>query len=382
MTAVVTDVRYRMSLALIRDLGGRGVRVVGCEKEGQDRPVGACSRYCARFRALPDGGYLDALYELCRETAEREREKPALLPVGAATLAALAEPGNARRFRAVCGLLIPEKAALDALNDKEAVAGLGRELGIPTPEEFTISSAVFPCVVKPRCGERFGLAAAQRYAVCRDRGALEAACERFRALTGEEPVIQRYLTGGGMGCSVIAEKGAVRRCLCHRRIREYPVSGGPSTCAQALREPRLEAYAARLMERTGFSGPCMVEFKLDGDGTPYLLEVNPRVWGTYPLTRAAGADFSGEWFRLAYNEGNPERALPPAEAALKEGRKMTFTASDLAAAAGYWRAGQRKRALGAVGDLLNPAVADGVWEWRDPRPAVRYYQSLLRRGGK
>lgn len=382
MTAVVTDVRYRMSLALIRDLGGRGVRVVCCEKEGQDRPVGAYSRYCQSFRALPAEGYLDALFALCREIFDAEKEKPALLPVGAATLALLAEPENARRFRAVCGLLIPEKAALDTLNDKEAVARLGRELGIPVPEEFTPDTATFPCVVKPRCGEKFGLSAAQRYQICRDRGELEAVSARFAALTGEGPVIQRYLTGGGMGCSVIAEKGAARRILCHRRVREYPVSGGPSSCAQALRDKRLEAYTLTLMEKTGFSGPCMVEYKLDGDGTPYLLEVNPRVWGTYPLTRAAGAGFSQEWFRLAWNSGNPDRALPPEDAAVKEGKKMAFAASDLAAAAGYWKTGQKRRALGALGDLLNPAAADGVWEWRDMRPAVSYYQSLLKRGGK
>ena len=33
MIAIVTDVHYRMSLALIRDLGQAGVEVLTCERE-------------------------------------------------------------------------------------------------------------------------------------------------------------------------------------------------------------------------------------------------------------------------------------------------------------------------------------------------------------
>lgn len=381
MRAIVTDVHYRMALALIRDLGERGVRVLGCDA-AEGKPVGFYSKYCQDTRIFQNKDYIDRLFDLCSGLYRAEGEKPALLAVGAGTLSELAEPRNTERFRAVCGLLVPTGEALDTLNDKEAVAKLGEELGIPVPEEYTPESASFPCAVKPRCGERFGLSAAQRYAIAKTPEELASFRERFRAVTGEEPVIQRYLPGGGLGCSVIAENGRVRRSICHRRVREYPVTGGPSTCCEAFRDERLEGYAALLVEKTGFSGPCMVEFKLDGEGAPRLLEVNPRVWGTYPLTRAAGAGFSWEWFRLAWNSGNPEKALPPEDAGFIPGKRMTFAASDLAAAAGYWKTGQKKRALGAIGSLLDPRVADGVWEWRDMKPAVRYYTSLLKRGGK
>lgn len=380
MTAIVTDIHYRMALALIRDLGERGVRVLGCDTQAD--PVGSYSKYCRGARTLPKTDYVNRLFDLCAEIYKAEGEKPALMVVGAGTLAALAVSEVSARFREVCGLLIPAREALDTLNDKETVAKLGRELKIPVPEEYTIESAEFPCAVKPRCGEKFGLPAAQRYKIARTSEELAAFREHFRSLTGEEPILQQYLPGGGLGCSVIAEGGQVRRAICHRRVREYPVTGGPSSCCEAFRDEELEGYAARLMEKTGFSGPCMVEFKLDAQGTPRLLEVNPRVWGTYPLTRAAGAGFSWEWFRLSWNRGNPERALPPEEARFIPGKRMVFAASDLAAAAGYWKLGQKKRALGAVGSLFDPRVADGVWEFGDMRPAIRYYTSLLKRGGE
>ncbi len=382
MTAIVTDVHYRMSLAVIRDLGQRGVRVVCCERDGGGEPIGFSSKYCAASRLLPKDACMDALFDLCAEITSAEGEKPALLPVGAATLAELAEPGTAEKFAAAAGLLLPAKTALDTLNDKEAAAGLARELGIPVPEEYAPDAVRFPCAVKPRCGEKFGLTAAERYRIAENTRELAQARDRFRSLTGEEPILQQYLPGGGMGCSVAAEDGRVTRSVCHRRIREYPVTGGPSSCAQALSDPVLEGYAARLMEKVHFSGLAMVEFKLDGEGRPFLLEVNPRVWGSYPLARAAHAGLSWEWFRLAWNRGNPGRTLLPDPEGLKEGKKMTFTATDLAAGLGYLKRGQVKRSLGAALDFLNPAVSDGVWEWRDAKPALRYYKSLLKRGGE
>ena len=36
---------------------------------------------------------------------------------------------------------------------------------------------------------------------------------------------------------------------------------------------------------------------------------------------------------------------------------------------------------GACADFLNPVVRDGLFEWRDPRPALAYYRALLKRGG-
>ena len=87
MTAIVTDAHYRMSVSLIRDLSDRGVRVVACEKTSIKNPVGFASNGVSRCVRLPEDGYLDALLALCREILAQEGEKPALLPVGAKTLA-------------------------------------------------------------------------------------------------------------------------------------------------------------------------------------------------------------------------------------------------------------------------------------------------------
>ena len=374
MTAIITDVHYRMSLALIRDLGERGVHTVCCEKADERYPLGFFSKYCSETRTLPPDDYENALYEVCETYAEKDGGKPALLPVGAKTLATLAEDFVRERFNRVAGFCLPTKEQLDLFNDKTAVAALAKSLDIPVPDTYEppYEKVVFPCVVKPRCGEKFGLAAKERYAIARTRAELHNQLSRFEALTGEPPVVQKYLRGGGFGCSVLCKNGEIVSSICHRRIREYPITGGPSTCCVSIHDERLLAYARAMVKAVGYTGLAMFEFKEDDKGKAYLLEVNPRIWGTFPLTRVACSGLSYAWYRLSLGL-NAERK-DYAE------KKMIFALSDLAAAANYLKKGYRSQCWSALGDLINPAVRDGLFEWGDMRPALRYFRSLLAGG--
>ena len=382
MTAIVTDAHYRMSVSLIRDLIERGVRVVACEKASIDHPVGFASGGVFRCVRLPDEKYEDALFALCRELCEQDGEKPALLPVGAKTLAMLSE--KEERFSAAAGLCIGSPSQLALLNDKAAVGELAGKLGVPAPENFepadgeamdAFFSRVPPgCVVKPRCGEKFGLTAAQRYRICRTKEDLAAAFSHFQSLTDEAPLVQEYLPGEGFGCSVLAKDGAVVRTICHRRVREYPVSGGPSSCCQCVRREDLADFAAKIIEETGFSGPAMFEFKCACDGSPRLLEVNPRIWGTFPLTRASKSDFAYSWLCLSKNLPLPEKAAP-------QSVKMVYYPADFAAGLGYLKNGNLRKTFAVFCDLLDPAVKNGLAERGDPGPGRAYFRNLFHRGG-
>ena len=389
MVAIVTDVHYRMSLALIRDLAQGGVEVITCEqdrcRDSRTSPaLGALSRYVSRHVWLPGGtDGLEALLSLCRETGLGRDCRPALLPAGAATLALIAE--NRERFEPLCGLCVPTAEQLDLLNSKPRLAALAARLGVPLPESMApgedldrfLDRQGLPCVIKPACGEKLGLTAAARYAVASTREEARAAWERFSRLAGEPPVVQGYLPGRALGCSVLARSGQAMAAICHQRVREYPVSGGPSSCCQCVEREDIRTYAARLTAETGLTGLAMFEFKEDRDGAPRLLECNPRVWGTFPLTRVSGSGIPLLWCALAWNAGNPDNPAPLPALTPPRGRRMIFAASDLMAAAGYARRGSPGRALGALGDLLNPWVRDGLFEWGDMLHALAYFRSLL-----
>ena len=395
MIAIVTDVHYRMSLALIRDLGQAGVEVLTCERESCrtsriSPALGAMSRYTARHVWLPEEGYLDALWELCREVGEEKGRKPALLPVGAATLGALA--ADRERFRQVCGLFVPTTEQLDLFNSKERVAALAVSLHIPTPASYAREPGEdvdafarrlpLPAVVKPVCGEKLGLGAAERYAVARTAEEAAEAFRRFLALAGTDPVVQEHLPGAGLGCSVLARNGEVLSAICHRRLREYPVAGGPSSCCRVEERPDLADMARAMVRAAGYNGLAMFEFKEDSRGKPRLLEVNPRIWGTFPLSRVSRCGMSRLWCALSWNAGNPEDLVLLPRPREPQRGKMIFAASDLMAAAGYAKRGQPGRALGTAADLVNPFVRDGLFEWGDMAPALAYFRSLVSRGGR
>ncbi len=381
MTVIVTDAHYRMAAALIRDLVEAGVCVIVCEKNTISQPVGFFCRGIDRSVFLSDEAYQDELLALCISVQQQTGEKPALLPVGAATLSMLAE--NRERFLEVCHMAVSSAENLTLLNDKRRAAALAESLGIAVPAVYLksesesadafLSRVDLPCIVKPTCGEKFGLSAAQRYRIARTKEELQKAFDHFSSITGEAPIVQEYLPGDGFGCSILAKDGVVYASICHKRIREWPVTGGPSSCCETADLPQLILSAKKMAEALCFTGVAMFEFKQDSLGRPRFLECNPRVWGTYPLTRVSGSNFALCWLHAALGDEIPSYSSPKPV-------RMVFYPSDFAAALGYLRRGQVKKSLGAFCDFLNPRVKNGLFERKDSRPGQIYLKNLRKRG--
>jgi len=373
-TAIITDVRYRMSLALIRDLAQSGVRVVAVEFDGKTSPLGFYSKYAERTFFADEDNYLDQLYELCKDEMSKSGAKPALIPVGTATMNKLVAPDVRFRFEEVAGLALPGSELLELLNDKEKLHDLAEKLGVPVPKEYEkpYDEASFPCVVKPWFGEKFGLKAAERYKIVENKIQLKAAVEHYETICGKDSVVvQQYLSGGGFGCSVFAEKGKVKASITHQRIREYPISGGPSSCCKVVHIGELQDYAELIVKELSFTGVAMFEFKQDSKGRYYLLECNPRVWGSYPLTRCAKCNISQKWFEAAYNSGNPHANYKAPSTDFTDVR-MHYILSDLMAGIGYIKNGQSSLGFDAFADVFRPSTKGGLFEWGDIKPSLKY----------
>jgi predicted ATP-grasp superfamily ATP-dependent carboligase len=318
--ALVTDCIFRKAVAAVRSLGRRGVRVVACETTAL--APGLLSRYAWRRVVHPPlsldrAGFLDALEDACR------RFQPStILAMEEETLLAILD--ERERFESL-GVRLPYASAgtIRRFSDKLWTLERARSLGIETPRTWLApAEASGPLVVKPRRGSgAYGV----RYV-----NTAEAARE------GE--LIQERLRGDGLGVSLLySEDARLVASFTHRRLREWPSTGGASTLRESAHAPEIEEQSRRLLESEGFVGPAMVEWKVDHrDGRPKLLEVNPRFWGSLALAIRAGVDFP--WLLL---EGAPlTLSLSKGERAYQAGvRARWFLPGDFMhfAERGDWR---------------------------------------------
>lgn len=345
-TAIVTDAKYRSSIAAVRALHRAGYRVVVTQTRDdvKSAPAVTVSNACDAFRWIEGGcadeGYGDKLLGVLGEY-----DHPVLFCVGAVSLNTV----SARReeFAALADFLIAPKETLDALNDKETVHERALSLGIPVPREYDGVPEQYPVVVKPHCGEKFGLKAADRYAVANSRAEFDAIMEKMRRYD-PSPIVQQKITGAGAGVSLLlGRESELLGALCHRRVREYPITGGPSTCCESFYDEKMVAQACTLLKSFHFTGLAMVEFKGD-----CVLEVNPRVWGSFPMTEAAKSPIVPH-YALAAQGGAVEYVPQDYET----GVKMRFLLNDTVAALSYLKAGRVREGLRGLGDFFTAKEA-------------------------
>lgn len=115
---------------------------------------------------------------------------------------------------------------------------------------------------------------------------------------GTDLIVQENLVGRGIGISFIRwTNPAVMHHFGHKRVREYPISGGASASREAWdcdNHPLLPLIAG-LLDKLNWHGVIMFELKeMTREGSDFeyrFLEANPRFWGSVPLAIANGVDF-------------------------------------------------------------------------------------------
>jgi predicted ATP-grasp superfamily ATP-dependent carboligase len=207
----------------------------------------------------------------------------------------------------------PPLATLRRANDKSAALAVARKVGVPIPVTYApeddeelegvLERLRLPAVVKLRDDAGTVLEPGQRYAVGRTAEDVRRAYRTLHALK-PFPLIQEKVEGPGYGVGILADQGKVLAAFAHRRIREYPISGGPSTLCVSVVDERLTGYAASVIGELGWTGVAMVEFKKDDDYR--LMEINPRFWGSMALATRAGVNFPHLLCRRAMGEETGE----------------------------------------------------------------------------
>ncbi len=331
--AIITDGLWRKSLSAVRSLGKAGfdITVFGDSLFTTSYWSAFTTRRLRSSVAKDDAQQFGAAllsYLKSRPTTGR----PVLLPMEDPTVEWVST--HREIVAQYADFLLPSIEALATAQSKGATAALGVNLKLPTPETF------MPGTVEEFTERLYQLASTGTltlYIVKPLNGSGSAGIVYLDAPKlpdwhmhwkkyGMLLIQQRINSSGqGLGVSLLFDiDGECVASFVHARLEQYPNSGGPSTSRISIVSDMLVEQSILLMKELGWRGVAMVEWKVDPvSNVPYLMEINPRFWGSLELAVRAGVDFPllyalaarGEKFDPVHNyqEGVICRWLIPGE---------------------------------------------------------------------
>lgn len=290
MRVLVTDGEMNKSLAVVRAIEDVATHV-GVTQHYPVSPAGV-SRFTDashRVHTEPSERYVD---ELVWEVRAGEYDQ--LLPVGGRTFELVSEHRD--RFDVPVGDILPSREAMRVAVRKQETYDLADRQGVPVPVSVSLTDEAdvdavgetlgYPLVVKT------GVETETRFVRVVDSASqLRAAYEEYQRDHDSPPIAQEYLPGVGRGYFGLFIEGELAGGYAHRRIREYPPEGGASACAESSQDEELREYSEQLLAPLEWTGVVMVEFKEAADGTPKVVEINPKFWGSLDLAIASGMNF-------------------------------------------------------------------------------------------
>lgn len=322
---LVLDASARQSLAACRSLGRSGYEVGAAGY--RTSALSGYSRYTSLYHELPtpfgtERAFADELervisrfgYEAVVATDDATLARLNGRPPSVPTVPTLGEPFN-------------------RLTDKLALSDLARERDVDYPETYragtvdelhaALGETGFPAIVKAErsaVARPDGLGWLSGAYVVRNRAAGEDA---LAALTdkGLQPIVQRRVDWSEkINVAIVRREGRSELRYAHRVLREIPPDGGMGVAMETLApDDPSAAGSLRALEEVcdaaGYEGVAQAELYLGG-GRAWLLDVNPRLWGSTWFAERQGLRVTERAVRAAL--GRP----PLADATSKPGRRF------------------------------------------------------------
>jgi predicted ATP-grasp superfamily ATP-dependent carboligase len=355
----------RGALAATRALAAAGwfVGVASAQEGGLART----SRFCARRHLIQPLQPADAFVASVAALV-RDHGYDVVFGAGEAEVLALSA---AREMIPAIFPYAPHDVVLRAL-DKRELARAASAVGIAVPEVISVEAIRderTPVIVKARMHARPELADSPPRIdtnLLVGRTAVSRRVAQIREFGGE-PEVQVFHRGPVLAYSAVRAGSGVLADCSQRASRIWPTDAGASCRAVTLAaDDGLVRQAAALFEVLDWYGLAELQFIVDG-GTPRLIDLNGRFYGSMSLAVAAGANLPAIWAALAVGEV-PAEAVPAAPLRARPGVRYQWGSADV-------RRAVHERRGGLVRDLADTAMyalgaRHSVADLRDPTPAV------------
>jgi predicted ATP-grasp superfamily ATP-dependent carboligase len=369
---LVSGDEFHASLALVRALRSGGF--------APSLAVAPHGTYASRSRTVagvihvPHAEDTPAAFVEALAQAASDLQIDAVLPGTEASLIALAQ----MRESLPCPVAAPSFEVVDLATDKGRVLAIAAEVGLQTPPSIVATPAQlarqpdeisFPVIVKP-LRTRLELDHS-RLAYYKARR-VDDAEELRRALDGlpeADWVMQPYLGDRLAALAGVAWEGRLV-CAVHQVSRRiWPPDVGYSSYAETVEgDPDVESRVAALLGEIGWSGLFQAQFLHAEDGRRFLIDFNPRAYGSLSLAVRAGANLPAVWAALTLGSPQPSVRYRP-------GVRYRLEHNDVRAVVRAARRGELTAALAGLRPRRRTVHA--VFSISDPGPLLTTATKLL-----
>lgn len=229
----------------------------------------------------------------------------AVIPVSNLTMKLFSD--NRERINKFSKVLLPDEKSLEVAQNKNITFKFAEKIGIRYPRTIydtknieksieLLNQFSFPVVLKYVNVNEKGV----RY--CKNIVEVKSILDSYQKLDILPPIIQEYIQGTGVGFYALYREGKCLAYFMHKRIHEYPITGGASCFAMSFYDENLKNAGLKILDSLNWNGIAMVEFKLTDSNELYLMEVNPKFWGSYELSEKCGLSFANLYYNAALDE--------------------------------------------------------------------------------
>ncbi len=369
---LVSGDEFHASLALVRALAAGGyVNYLAVTPRGT---YAGRSRAVRSVRYVPHAEKDPDLFVVAVSDAVSELGVDAVLPGTEASLIAIAAAAE----HIQCPVGAPAAQVVELATDKPRVLAIASECGLQSPPaiggkpaELIARSAEigYPAVLKPT-RTRFALdGAGLVYYQARKLGGPHELQTALSELPDAEWVVQPYMGGGLFAVAGLAWRGQLIGAVHQRSSRIWPPDIGYSCCAMTVpRDRELEDKLAAVIQRIGWSGIFQAQLVGDRCGERYLIDFNPRAYGSLSLAVRAGANLPAAWAALVLGLAPPPISYTP-------GVRYRLEHNDVRAIVHNLRQGRVRSALEAI--VPRPNTTHAVFSVRDPGPMLTTAEKFL-----
>lgn len=299
MKILITGIRYRFALAVMSSVSKAGYDVIGADSNKW--PLGRFSRFCSHFECYTnpqecERKFIDDVIRIATVNNVKY-----VVPTFTETL--VLAKYRAELTNAGVSILSDEYSKIVHVNNKAWVTQEAKKLGIPVPQTWQPISlqAVknigatqeFPLILKPLEGK-----AGEGQQVLQNPAELLLAYTTIIGNNlGKNFILQQFINGVPCGVACLFDKGELQASHAFSVLSTLGLNHSVDRVSDELSSAQIAAH--KLLANIRWHGLAEVDFIFDhAKGIAYLLEVNPRFWGSVQNPISAGLDLPKLYIEL------------------------------------------------------------------------------------